>query len=393
MSLLLFCSLGNALFGQEISAKPLVAPGGLITILPAIDYESVVSRANMIELRAQLPEPDHDLQNDPRFKPEVWAEQVRLVRDVWCLQFSFKPLRIIDVDIPSTEGYDRKKVWYLVYKVENLGPANLDEKRIQSALGSAVPPGNERSLPVPTDKTQNNVPRSAPLEIRQQTGIFAPHPGNAEAIRFEPLFLLATDRLVIKSEPVINLESGKTEWNTETTEVSYVDSVIPLALLKIKERERMAAFPETTVSIKDKTISPGEELWGVAMWTDIDPRINEFSIFVGGLTNAYQGWSDPNGEGCITLPRVLRLDWWRVGDAKSLNESQIHFGSKEGTMPTSVLDQAGWMPVEERERYLEALQNADANDDGWVSPAEKAIFHLKRQDWLKPTYGYEWVFF
>ena len=392
MSLLLLFSLGNVLFGQEMSAKPLFAPGGLTTIPPAINYESVVKRADLTELLTLLPEPDSNLQNDPRFKPEVWAEQVRLARDVWCLQFSFKPVRIIDVDIPGVAGYDRKKVWYLVYKVENLGPANIDEKKIQSALGSAVPPGNERSLPVQTDKTQGNVPRSAPIEVRQQTGIFAPHPGNAEAICFEPLFLLATDRLVIKSEPVVDPTSGKIEWNTETAEVAYVDSVIPLALLKIKNREGMAVFPETTVSIKDKTIAPGEELWGVAMWTDVDPRINEFSIFVGGLTNAYQWWNDPKGEGRIILPRVLRLDWWRVGDAQSLNESQIRFGSKDGTMPASVLDQTGWMPAEERERYLEALQKADTNADGWVSPAEKAIFHLKRQDWLKPTYGYEWMF-
>jgi hypothetical protein len=168
--------------------------------------------------------------------------------------------------------------------------------------------------------------------------------------------------------------------------------VIPLALLKIKDREGMAAMPDTTVSIRDKTISPGEELWGVAMWTDIDPRINQFSIFVGGLTNAYQGWNDSEVEEDIILPRLLRLDWWRVGDANSLNESQIRFGSKDEKMPESILDQQGWMPSEEREQYLEAQREADTNADGWVSPAEKAVYHLKKQNWLKPTYGYEWVF-
>jgi hypothetical protein len=324
-----------------------------------------------------LPETDPDLQNDSLFKPEVWAEQIRLARDIWCLQFSFKRLKLIDVDMPGTTGYDRKKVWYLVYKVENLGPTNLDEKKVKSALGTAVP--------------TEDASQSLPLVVRQQTGIFAPQPGNAEAIRCTPHFLLATDRLVLKSDPVIDPTTGKVEWNTDTTEVSYVDSVIPLALLKIKDREGMAAMPETTVSIRDKTIAPGEELWGVAMWTDIDPRINQFSIFIGGLTNAYK-WDEAKGEERVIKPRLLRLDWWRVGDANSLNESQIHFGRKEGTMPESILDRTGWLPPEERERHREALQEADTNADGWVSPAEKAIYHLKRQDWLKPTYGYEWVF-
>ena len=35
-------------------------------------------------------------------------------------------------------------------------------------------------------------------------------------------------------------------------------------------------------------------VWGVATWNDVDPRIDFFSVYVGGLTNAYR-WEDPAG--------------------------------------------------------------------------------------------------
>jgi hypothetical protein len=310
---------------------------------------------------------------------------------------------MIDVDLPNAAGnYDKKKIWYLVYNVKNLGPAKLDEKKINSLLSSAVPDGSEKTLPVPMDETLEGIPRSEPFLVRQQKGTYAPQAGSSEAIRFVPQFILATHRLVLGTVPVENPETGNTEWITDTTEVAYMDSIIPLALSAIKKREGMEAMPETTVSIAEKEIKPGEDLWGVAMWTDVDPRINEFSIFVSGLTNAYL-WSNriedgefvntgKIGEGRIILRRVLKLNWWRVGDSNSLNDSQIHFGSKDGKIPESIFDQSGKMTPEEREKLQAAREAAGADADGWVSPAKKAVDHLMQQDWLKPSFGYEWLF-
>jgi len=406
LSLFLFVVSGVVLLGQEPSAKPLFTPEGLYVIPPSIDYESVVSRSDIPELLAVLPEPDAQLRGDIRFDPNVWAKDIRIARDVWCLQLSFKPLRIIDVDIPNTEGkFDRKKVWYLVYKVKHLGAAEMDGVKVHanSSLGSAVPPGAELTLPVREDKTSADLPRSAPLEIRQQSGIFAPQPGETESIRFVPHFILATPRLVLGTVPVENPDTGETEWQSETTAVAYSDRVIPLALSAIMRRERFDKLPETTVSIAKKEIASGEEIWGVAMWTDVDPRIKEFSIYISGLTNAYL-WFDRKkedgtyentgkiGEGRVLKRRVLKIDWWRVGDARSLDESQIHFGSQLAEMPVSPFDRSG-RPTDEQRRELEAhTLNADANEDGWVSPAEKALYHLFRRDWLKPGFGYEWIF-
>ena len=50
------------------------------------------------------------------------ARNVVFRRPVWCLEFAFKPLRMIDVDIPQSSGkMQRKRLWYLVYRVKNNG--------------------------------------------------------------------------------------------------------------------------------------------------------------------------------------------------------------------------------------------------------------------------------
>lgn len=378
------------------------APGGLIVIPPDIDYKSVADRADLTELLVTMPQADPVLQGDIRFQPEVWAKDIRHSRDVWCLQFSCKPLRIIDVDIPNAAGnYDSKKVWYLVYQVVNLGPAEVSGGKIRalnSSLGSEVPTGNERNLPVLSDKTSLDVPRSAALELRQQAGVFEPRPGNDEPRKFVPHFVLATPRLVLETVSVTNPDTGETEWQTESKPVAYDDRIIPLALPKIAKREGMTSLPETSVSFPHKEINSGEGLWGVAMWTDIDPRINEFSLFVSGLTNAYE-WSDRVteegtyantgniGEGRIIKRKVLKLDWWRVGDSNSLNESQIHFGSKDLKVSESVFDWQKRRVSPEERAILEKINNGE-----WISPAESALYHLIQQDWLLPRLEYEWVF-
>lgn len=390
------------MFGQETSARPEFAPGGLIVIAPDIGYKSIADRIDYTEVLATVPKAEPALQGDVRFEPEVWAKDIRYNRDVWCLQFSFKPLRIIDVEIPNAAGnFDKKKVWYLVYRVKNLGPAEMNGEKvseINSSLGSEVPAKKKRNLPVPSDETSLGVPRSPALELRHQAGVSDPRPGNDEPRQFVPHFVLATRRLVLGTVPVTNPDTGATEWQTESTPVAYDDRVIPLALPKIARREGMSSLPETTVSMPLKKIASGEELWGVAMWMDVDPRINEFSIFVSGLTNAYQ-WSDrvaedgtyintgKIGEGRILKRKVLKLDWWRVGDQNSLNETQIHFGSKDLKIPESVFEQQKRKVTPEERKILDSISK-----DGWISPAESAIHHLIQQDWLLPRLEYEWVF-
>ena len=58
---------------------------------------------------------------DPKFPG---AKNVPFRRDVWVLDFKFKPVRMIWVDIPQPSGLmQRKLIWYMVYWVTNTGKA------------------------------------------------------------------------------------------------------------------------------------------------------------------------------------------------------------------------------------------------------------------------------
>jgi hypothetical protein len=315
----------------------------------------------MVEVLATLPDIPPELADDIRFNKEIWAKEIRYQRDIWCLRFSFKPLRIIYVDIPNKEGsFDKKAVWYLVYNVKNVGAAQLDkivkertvttdngEKKLTKVefenanSGGSISSAVETKIETPifhdtvavSDVAGSSVQQThdGAVVLRNTPGIFEPQPGNEEPVRFIPLFLLATDKLVQETISTNNQETGQVETQTQTVAVSYIDQIIPLALPAIVKREGMKTVPETTVSITRKPIASGQDIWGVALWTDIDPKIHRFSIYVSGLTNAYQ-WTDEGansgkpGEGRTMKRKVLKTNWWRIGDQYNLNNSQIQYG-------------------------------------------------------------------
>jgi hypothetical protein len=205
-----------------------------------------------------------------------FAKSVEFRRDIWSLEFRFKVVRIADVDIPQPSGLmQRKPIWYLVYSVTNRGKAWRPNKK--------------------NDGT---------YELQQVD----------EPVNFAPQFLL---------------ESVNTKkW--------YPDRVIPIAIPTIMEREDPNRRLYSTAEIA-RELKPGEAAWGVATWEDIDPRTNRFSIFVSGLTNAYE-WSDapgrykkgdPVGTGRQLTRKTLKLNFRRAGDELDVRESQIRYGLPE----------------------------------------------------------------
>ncbi|MDR0870372.1 MAG: hypothetical protein LBN39_06220 [Planctomycetaceae bacterium] len=358
ISAILACTAGTAQ-EQNVSAQPRIAPGVLTTILPDLEYSSVYNRADMVEILATLPQTSPELADDIRMKKDFWAKDVRYQRDIWCLQFSFKPVRFVSVDIPNKEGtLDKKTVWYLVYNVKNLGPLELEkiikerpvktdsgERIIEetnfeitapgSLLGTeidkkVVAPIAKDTVAKPEDGEAVTQERDAPLEIRNLPGTFQPRPGDDVPVKCVPQFVLAADQLVLETKTANDPETGKVIAKSETASVSYADQVIPLALPAVIKKEGMKAVPETTVSITKKPLKSGESVWGVAMWTDVDPRINRFSIFVSGLTNDYK-WTDSTntgkpGEGRTMQRKVLKTNWLRIGDRYKTDDSQIQYG-------------------------------------------------------------------
>ena len=90
-------------------------------------------------------------------------------------------------------------------------------------------------------------------------------------------------------------------------------------------------------------------VWGVATWEDIDPNIDFFSIYVGGLTNAYQ-WTDPRGRLQAGRPpgtgrqfahKTLQLNFWRPGDESEPERAGNPLRRRPRAGPTSTTSSEG----------------------------------------------------
>ncbi|MFW6169385.1 MAG: hypothetical protein ACODAD_02765 [Planctomycetota bacterium] len=262
------------------------APGVLTLIPPDQQYEETFSGPSpLVEVTEGLPETNWDPHYTAKSRTVFEKSQdVVLRREIWCLEFAFKPLRTIRVDVPQASGkMQRKLIWYLVYRVRYLGD-DLDPK---------------------------------PTEDEWDRTFYQPSLVSREHQYFFPQFVLKSHEF----------------------DKSYQDRIIPAAKKPIEEREMDGDTLLNTVEISQSPIplsTPGDlrEVWGLVTWEDIDPRVDFFSLFVRGLTNAYKPVDLPEsfeagdepGTGRDFLTKTLQLNFWRPGDAAREHEDRIVFG-------------------------------------------------------------------
>ena len=239
----------------------------------------------------EIPVSIENLEYTPNFESKSqtvfeMAKKVILRRPIWNLEFAFKPLRMVVVEVPTKSGrLEERRVWYLVYRVTN--------------RGDQWAPKAQQTAGVTTFTREVN-----PVEIS-----------------FFPKFVLRSH------------EQDK----------EYVDQVIPSAIPLIEAREKIRARTKKPISdsisisgSKIKPIKKDEEggVWGVAMWDNVDPRSDFLSVYVEGLTNAFRFAETPGafkrgsrpGTGRTYQYKNLQLNFWRAGDTIDENEKEIFFG-------------------------------------------------------------------
>jgi hypothetical protein len=273
------------------------APGVEITVPSEGDVAATFSRHDMIEILAA----DPTFGERPPTPGLAIAKDVVFQHEIYMLEITIKPMRMVFVDIPTSEGrFERKQIWYLLYRVKN--PGKVWRHKVNSITTEASAEAEEVASKKP--------------------------------IRFIPR---------------ITLEN----W---TTGKVYPDRVIPVAIPEIEKREDAGrrlrnvadVVPEpasklhnTIEMMREIPASPeGQDLsvWGVATWEDIDPTTDHFSVFIQGLTNAYR-WEDakegqsyvyqkgePLGKGRKKVQKTLRLNFWRPSDKYDEHEGEIRFG-------------------------------------------------------------------
>ena len=247
---------------------PKLAPG-VMTTVPAEPKESetVSGPREMTTLVSRLPK------WQPNYLPEseTLAEMAKTSifrRSIWQLEFSFKPVRMMTTS-------DGRLVWYLLYKVRNNG-------------GHIKPVARE-------DETGNTI-----YEL-QKTDF---------AVRFYPVFVL----------------------EGHDFKQRYTDRILPGVIEQIHDKEiRDPNVPlYSSVEIGARTLAASTDnidrgVWGVAMWDNVDPRTDFFSVYVRGLSNAY-AWPKDSEDPAQLEYKTLQLNFWRPGDTVREVEDRIRFG-------------------------------------------------------------------
>lgn len=314
-----------------------LGPGVMRSIRPFVNYSDTYQWSAMPEIVGQSNAFD-------------WARDLFYTREIWCLEFRFKPVRMIDVDFPTEKGtMQRHKVWYLVYSVTNTGKQLKNEVEVpaDNKVNVMVESSVGQFEPLSFEEKNNNLEGTyKPSEV-DYNGSKADSNGKIPgSVRFIPQFVLASntiqDRLKYKKDDngyLKNLPSGKDE-------AIYFDQFLPLAFVKIAVKEDAERKFQNTITFPTIEIKPGDTYWGIATWIDIDrnsddlkmksvdPRIDRFSVYVSGLTNALRWEDTPSSynpkakflEGRTIFRKVLKLNFYRPGDEFDENDEEIHFG-------------------------------------------------------------------
>jgi hypothetical protein len=293
-----------------------LGPGVETTIPRPLDPHDTVTYHDIVELLADGVVPDLDwtpISSAPTKTLKSMAKDRPFYRTAWYLQFTFKPLRLIEVNLPGANGrLERKAVWYMVYRVKNIG-------------------GHLK--PVAKEQAADELASAPEVQSVDDPG----PPG----ILFFPRFSL--------------------EATIEGQKQVYPDRLIPLAIDAIRRREDPNRRLLDSVSIGSRpiplsTATDDRSVWGVATWVDVDPRIDFFSLYINGLTNAYR-WTDPPGAfkagdppgtGRQYKQKTLQLNFWRPGDEFALSEDEILIGAPADKVAKSAdPDKSGAAAAEE----------------------------------------------
>lgn len=266
------------------------------TSLGPIDLELV---RNHPELKWEAPDFPNNAPNFSSLSDTLLASSTGVVfrHPVYALEFAFKPMRTIA--IPQPGSGEKKLVWYLIYRVRYLG--------------------NDLHPNLKTGKGGLDVP----VEPKRMI---------SDAVLFVPRFTLLAE----KQSRV------------------YSEKILPSAVSAISQQERIGkplldSF-EMMRKIPKSTEEQSQELWGVATWTDVDPRTNYFSVHVEGLTNAFRIVQD--GDEQRLEKKILQIHFWRPGDTIEEEADVIRLGIPAFEQPERVqyaLEQFG---LEERLDYL-----------------------------------------
>jgi hypothetical protein len=269
---------------SDVRLERQLAPGVLRVIPPGVTPDDTLAGPFDVitsEVDRRLDWQAAGFGDGPNFLPEAetisrLGQGVMLRHAARGVEFACKPLRTIVTAVPNqSQELEEQLVWYLVYRVRY--------------------PGRDL-LPELDDKAVGMPVANPPARAAFDNFFFAP--------RFE----------------LVDLENPQNV---------YSPAVLPLAQSAIGAKERVgAALLDHVQIIRSLPVTEDESegVWGVVMWTGVDPNTNFLKVRVSGLTNAFQFADDASRESPKYERKRLELFFWRPGDRESVREDRIWFG-------------------------------------------------------------------
>ena len=212
------------------------------------------------------------------------TRQVIFYRDVWEYEFAFTGLRQKAISLQYPDGtIQRKNIWYLVWRCRDFGKSLSYEQE------------EERF-----EHTKHVLKEDEPL---------------TEPKKFVPSFTL---------EGYV-----KPDFNSQYTAVRYRD-INSASLAKFIQsiedphQKLLTKYEMSEAEIPLAQSENDEGVWGVAIWEDVDPRIDYVSVYVNGMTNAYRIVND-NGNISFKY-KTLQLNFWRAGDDVGQDRDDVDYG-------------------------------------------------------------------
>jgi hypothetical protein len=138
---------------------------------------------------------------------------------------------------------------------------------------------------------------------------------------------------VINNTPEAHTFTPDFEFVTIDKPGVYRDQVLP----KVEEAIRQVEDPlgtrdmKNSVTIGSKPIPPSKPnatpkaVTGVAIWDDVNPDSNRYSIFVSGLSNGWSLAEIPPDNKQIIRRKTLQLNFQRLGDRYNQRSGEIQF--------------------------------------------------------------------
>jgi hypothetical protein len=227
------------------------------------------------------------------------SQKVVFYRDVWALEFATLGLRQIELKVRMPDGEVRRRnFFYLPYRIRNVGQS-LTYEQVKEGMVSEFtnfklvrPSGDADDPGEATDATKSLGPNRVLLQFTLE-GLVALDDGTYERVYVRDHYLPEVARAIQQQED-------------------------PKRRLLNQQEMESAEVP--VVSGDD---APG--VWGVAVWEDVDPRLDYISVFVRGVTNAYAIRFNAAGEQNL-LHKTLQLNYWRPGDTVEQPRDEIIYG-------------------------------------------------------------------